>query len=93
MFASYVPRNAFFAWHDPSYDVIGEMLGGQGFEIFREDVKKMGGKAIEKNGDNRTVNKKDIPEKPQGGGLHQPPLCRRGLRRIWFYVLMKQKLI
>ena len=27
MFASYVPRNAFSAWHDPSYDVIGQMLG------------------------------------------------------------------
>ena len=44
MFASYVPRNAFAAWHDPSYDVIGQMLGGQGLEIFRGDVKKMGGK-------------------------------------------------
>ena len=44
MFASYVPRNAFSAWHDPSYDVIGQMLGGQGLEIFRVDVKKMGGK-------------------------------------------------
>ena len=37
MFASYVPRNAFSAWHEPSYDVIGQMLG-QGLEIFREDV-------------------------------------------------------
>ena len=46
MFTSYVPRNAFSAWHDPSYDVIGKMLGGggQGLEIFRGDVKKMGGK-------------------------------------------------
>ena len=43
MFASYVPRNAFFAWHDSSYDVIGQILGGQGLEIFRWDVKKMGG--------------------------------------------------
>ena len=47
MFASYVPRNAFSAWHDPSYDVIGQMLGGQGLEIFRGDVKKDGRKAIE----------------------------------------------
>ena len=44
MFASYVPRNAFSAWHDHSDDVIGQMLGGQGLEIFRGDVKKMGGK-------------------------------------------------
>ena len=44
MFASYVPRNAFFAWHDLSYDVIGQILGGQGLEIFRGDVKTMGGK-------------------------------------------------
>ena len=48
MFASYVPRNAFSAWHDSSYDVIGQILGGQGPKIFRGDVKKMGGKAIEK---------------------------------------------
>ena len=27
-----------------SYDVIGQMLGGQGVEIFSGDVKKMGGK-------------------------------------------------
>ena len=48
MFVSYVPRNAFSAWHDPRYDVIGQMLGGLGLEIFREDVKKDGRKAIEK---------------------------------------------
>ena len=44
MLASYVPRNAFSGWHDPSYDVIGQMLGGQGLEIFRRDVKRMVGK-------------------------------------------------
>ena len=44
MFASYVPQNAFFAWHDSSYDVIDQILGGQDLEIFRGDVKKMGGK-------------------------------------------------
>ena len=44
MFASYVPRNAFAAWRDPSYDVRGRMLGGKGLEIFRGDVKKMDGK-------------------------------------------------
>ena len=32
MFASYVPRNAFSAWHDPSYDVIGQMLEGKIFQ-------------------------------------------------------------
>ena len=26
MFANYVPQNAFFAWHNPSYDVLGQML-------------------------------------------------------------------
>ena len=30
MFASYVSRNAFPAWHDPSYDVIDQMLEGSG---------------------------------------------------------------
>ena len=37
----------------------------------------MGGKLL-KNGDIRPVNKKDIPEKPQGGCITHP-LCRRGL--------------
>ena len=49
----------FSTWHDHSYDVIGQMLGGQGLEIFRGDVKKMGG-SYRKNGDIRLVNKKDI---------------------------------
>ena len=40
-----VPRNTFSAWHDPNYDVIGQMLGGHGLEIFRGDVKKDGRKA------------------------------------------------
>ena len=82
MFASYVPRNAFSAWHDPSFDVIGQMLGGSGSWNFQGGRKKDGRKAIKK-GDNRTVNKNDIPEKPQGGGgcinAPPPPLCRRGL--------------
>ena len=77
MFASYVPRNAFSAWHDPSYDVTGQMLGGSGSWNFQGGSKKDGRKAIEKNGDIRTVNKKDIPEKPQGG-LHQPPCAGEG---------------
>ena len=73
MFACYVPRNAFSAFHDPSYDVIGQMLGGQGLNIFRGDVKMMGG-SYRKNGDIRPVNKKGIPEKPQGGCI-SPLLC------------------
>ena len=48
MFASYVPRNAFSAWYDPSYDVIGQMLGGSGFWNFQEGRKEDKRKAIEK---------------------------------------------
>ena len=70
MFVSYVPRNAFSAWHDPGYDVIGQMLGGSGSWNFKGRRKKDGRKAIEKWW-HSNVNKKDIPEKPQG--LHQPP--------------------
>ena len=44
IFAGYVPRNAFSAWHDSSYDVIDHMLGGSGSWHFQGDVKKMGGK-------------------------------------------------
>ena len=65
-----MPRNAFSAWHDPSYDVIDQMLRGQGLEIFRGDVKWWG-KAIE-NGGIRPVNKY-IPEKPQGVASTPPP--------------------
>ena len=46
MFASYVPRNAFSAWHDPSYDVIGQMLGGSRSWNFPGGRKKDGRKAI-----------------------------------------------
>ena len=42
--AGYVPRNAFSAWHDPSYVVIGQKLGGSGSWNFQGDVKKMVGK-------------------------------------------------
>ena len=62
MFASYVPRNAFSAWHDPSYDVIGQMLGGSGSWNFQGDVKKDGRKAIEKMVTIERLTKK-IPEK------------------------------
>ena len=57
MLASYVPWNAFSAWHDPSYDALGQMLRGQGLEIFRGNVKRMAGKYW-KIGDIRQVNKK-----------------------------------
>ena len=73
MFASYVPRNVFSAWHDPSYDVIGQMLGGSESWNLQGGRKKDGRKAIEKIVTIERLTKKDIPEKPQGGGLHQPP--------------------
>ena len=56
------------------------MLGGQGLEIFRGTYKRWA-ESYGKNGDNRTVNKKDIPEKPQGGCINPPPLCRRWLSK------------
>ena len=46
MFASYVPRNAFSAWHDPSYGVIGQMLGVRVLK-FSGGRKKDGRKPIE----------------------------------------------
>ena len=46
------------------------------------------GESYRKNGEIRTVNKKDIPEKPQGGGggggVASTPLCRRGLSVDFF---------
>ena len=80
MFASYVPRNAFSALHDPSYDVIGQMLGGSGSWNFQGGRKKMG-KSYRKNGGIRQVNKRYF--RKTAGGLHHPPppLCRRGLTR------------
>ena len=71
MFASYVPRNAFYARHDPSYDVMGQMLGGQNLEIFRGDVKRWA-ESYRKNGDIRPVNNKDITEKRRGC-INPPP--------------------
>ena len=60
MFASYVPRNAFFAWHDMTVMMSGQMLEGLGSWNFQGNTKKMG-KSYIKNGDIRPVNKKDIP--------------------------------
>ena len=77
MFASYVPRNAFSAWHDPSYDVIGQMLGGSGSWNFQGGRKTDGRKAREKMVER--LAKKIFQKNRRGGGLHQPPLCRRGL--------------
>ena len=86
MFASYVPQNAFFAWHDSSYDVIDQILGGSGSWNFQGGRKKDGRKAIEKMVTIERLTKKDIPEKPRrgvGGCINPPPpLCRRGLRKI-----------
>ena len=78
MLAGYVPRNAFSAWHDPSYDVIGQMLGGQGLEIFRGDVKKDGRKAIEIMVTIELLTKKIFQKNRKGGA--STPLCRRGLK-------------
>ena len=53
--------------------------------------RKDGRKAIEKkNGGIRTVNKKDILEKPQGGCV--TPLCRRG-NRYWGVYLHSRYLL
>ena len=41
------------------------------------------GERYRKNGDIRPVNKKDIPEKPQGR-IASTPLCRLGLIPIYF---------
>ena len=83
MFASYVPRNAFFAWHDPSYDVMGQMLGGSGPWNFQGGRKKDGRKAIEKMVTIERLTKK-ISQKTRRGGVAStppPPLCRWGLTR------------
>ena len=80
MFVSYVPRNAFSAWHDPSYDVIGQMLGVRVLK-FSGGRTKYGGESYRKTGDIRPVNKKDIPEKKTQEGLHQPPCSGEGILR------------
>ena len=75
MLASYVPRTAFSAWHDPSYDVIGQLLGGSGSWNFQGDVEKMVGK-LYKNGDIRPVNKKDTySRKKNSGGIAWIPFA------------------
>ena len=87
MFASYVPRNAFSAWHDPNYDVIGQMLGGSGSWNFQGGRIKGWAESYRKNSDIRTVNKK-IFQKNRRGCIN-PPLCRRGLTRalmgLWIF--------
>ena len=74
MFASYVPRNAFSAWHDPSYDVIGQMLGGSGSWNFQGGRKKDGRKAIEKMVRIERLTKK-IFQKNRRGVASTPPPC------------------
>ena len=80
MFARYVPRNSFSAWHDPSYDVIGQILGGSGSWNFQGGRKKDGRKAIEKM---MTIDRltKKIFLKNRRGYITPPPLCRRGLNQ------------
>ena len=76
MFASYVPRNAFSAWYDPSYDVIGQMLGGSGSWNFQGGRKKDGRKAIEKMVTIERLTKKIFQENRRGGGVAStPPPC------------------
>ena len=89
MFASYVPRNAFFAWHDPSYDVIGQMLGGSGSWNFQGGRKKDGRKAIEKMVTIKRLPKKIFQKNRRGGCINPPPpLCRRGLSIILFWTAL-----
>ena len=76
MFASYVPRNAFSGWHDPSYDVIGQMLGGSGSWNFQGGRRKDGRKAIEKMVTIERLTKKTFQEN-RSEGLHQPPVPAR----------------
>ena len=76
MFASYVPRNAFSGWHDPSYDVIGQMLGGSGSWNFQGGRKKDCRKAIEKMVTIERLTKKIFQENRRG--VASTPLCRRG---------------
>ena len=71
MFASYVPRKAFSAWHDPSYDVIGQMLGGSGSWNLQGGRKKDVRKAIEKMVAIERLTKR-YSRKTAGGRLHQP---------------------
>ena len=80
MLASYVPRNAFSAWHDPSYDVMGQRLWGSGPWNFQGGHKKMFGK-LYKNLWHSTGKQKRYSWKTAegGGGVASTPLCRRGL--------------
>ena len=81
MFASYVPRNAFSAWHDPSYDVIGQMLGGSGSWNFQGGRKKDGRKAIEKMVTIERLTKK-IFQKNRRGVASTPPVPAR-VKDVW----------
>ena len=76
MLASYVPRNTFSAWHDPSYDVIGQRLRVRVLK-FSGGTWKVFGK-LNKNWWHST-GKKRYSWKTAGGCINPPPLCRRGL--------------
>ena len=75
MFAGYVPRNAFSAWHDPSYDVIGQMLEGSGSWNVQEGRKNHGRKAIEQMVTIEQLTKK-ILQKNHSGSCTNPPVPR-----------------
>ena len=73
MFASYVPRNAFSAWHDPSYDVIGQMLKGSVSWNFQGGRKKDGRNAIENMVIFERLTKKIFQKNRRGGGVASTP--------------------
>ena len=76
MFASYVPRNAFSASHDPSYDVIGQMLGESGSCNFQGARKKDEQKAIEKMVTIERLTKKIFQKNRRG--VASPPSAGEG---------------
>ena len=73
MFANYVPRNAFSAWHHLSYDVIGQMLGESGSWNFQGGRKKDGRKAMEKMVTIERLTKKIFQKNRRGVGCIDPP--------------------
>ena len=78
MFASYVPRNAFSAWHDPSYDVRGQMLPRHRVLKFSGGRKKDGRKAIEKMVTIERLTKKIFQKNRRGvASTHPPPVPAR----------------
>ena len=73
IFASYLPRNAFSACHDPRYDVIGQTLEGVGVLKFSGGTLKRWTESYIKNSDIRPVNKKRYSWRTAGGGVASTP--------------------